>query len=312
MASQPFHDGEIAVQERTGERDLARRHGAAISSRIIPGALPFLAQQRLLALSSAGDDGHLWTSVWCGEPGFVHSADGGRLCIRPSLMSVSPEDPVMHRLTLGRDVGILAIEFATRRRLRINGTVEGLSADDIGILVRQSVPNCVKYIQRRLLHGAAISAEASTRRPTQRGTALDEERRALIGRADTAFVGSLHPALGVDTSHRGGAPGFIQAVDPMTLRVPDYPGNSMFMTLGNFWVDSRASLAALDFEAGLVVSCSGSARLRFDVEDPRHPTGGTGRYWEFAVREWMQFELPCALRAELLDSSPYNPLPSRK
>jgi hypothetical protein len=24
-----------------------------------------------VALSAAGDDGHLWTSVWCGEPGFV-------------------------------------------------------------------------------------------------------------------------------------------------------------------------------------------------------------------------------------------------
>ena len=69
MRNQPFHDGEIAVQERAGERDIARRHGAAISSRIVPGALSFLARQRLLALSAAGDDGHLWTSVWCGEPG---------------------------------------------------------------------------------------------------------------------------------------------------------------------------------------------------------------------------------------------------
>ena len=101
------------------------------------------------------------------------------------------------------------------------------------------------------------------------------ERRALIERADTAFVGSLHPARGVDASHRGGAPGFIQVVDATTLRVPDYPGNSMFMTLGNFEVDSRASLAVLDFERGRVVSFSGSARLHFEVErsaaaDRRH------------------------------------------
>jgi predicted pyridoxine 5'-phosphate oxidase superfamily flavin-nucleotide-binding protein len=82
MSDQPFHEGEIAVQERAGERDIARRHGVIIASRIPPGALTFLAQQRLIAVSVAGDEGHLWTTVWCGQPGFVHSADGQRLRIR--------------------------------------------------------------------------------------------------------------------------------------------------------------------------------------------------------------------------------------
>jgi len=93
MIDQPFHEGEIAVQERAGERDIARRHGVIIASRIPPGALTFLAQQRLIAVSVAGDEGHLWTTVWCGQPGFVHSADGQRLRIRSSLMTVSPGDP---------------------------------------------------------------------------------------------------------------------------------------------------------------------------------------------------------------------------
>jgi len=310
VPTQPFHDGEIAVQERAGERDLACRHGAAISSRIVPGALSFLARQRLLALSAAGNDGHLWTSVWYGEPGFAQSADGQRVSILPSLMTASPDDPVLRRLAIGRDLGILAIEFASRRRLRINGTVEAITADEIRIFVRESVPNCPKYIQRRQPHDA--STTPSSRRPSECGRTVDEERRALIERADTAFVGSLHPARGVDASHRGGAPGFIQVVDATTLRVPDYPGNSMFMTLGNYAIDSRASLAALDFERDQVVSFSGSARLHFEVENPQHPTGGTGRYWDFVVREWVQFALPCALRWELLDASPFNPSTSRK
>ena len=310
MSTEPFHDGEIAVQERAGERDLASRHGAAISSRIAPGALSFLSRQRLLAVSAVGDDGHLWTSVWCGEPGFVQSADGQRVNILRSLMAASPEDPVLRRLANGRELGILAIEFASRRRLRINGTVEATSADEIGVLVRESVPNCPKYIQRRRPHN--VSLAPSSRGPSEWGRTVDEERRALIARADTAFVGSLHQARGVDASHRGGAPGFIQVVDSTTLRLPDYPGNSMFMTLGNFEIDSRASLAALDFERGQVVSFSGSARLHFEVENPQHPTGGTGRYWDFVVREWVQFELACALRWELLDASPFDPSTSRK
>jgi len=310
MGDQPFHDGELAVQERTGERDIARRHGAAISSRIVPGALPFLARQRLVALSAAGDDGHLWSSVWCGEPGFVQSADGQRVHIRPSLMAASPDDPVRRRLAIGRDLGLLAIEFASRRRLRINGTLEGLSADEISVLVRESVSNCPKYIQRR--HPFEVSMTPSGRRPSEWGRTVDEARRALVERADTAFVGSLHPARGVDTSHRGGSPGFIRVVDATTLRMPDYPGNSMFMTLGNYEIDARASLAALDFERGMVVSFSGAARLHFGIEDPQHPTGGTGRYWELTVREWVQFELSSAVGWELFDASPFNPVTPRK
>jgi uncharacterized protein len=111
----------------------------------------------------------------------------------------------------------------------------------------------------------------------------------------------------VDASHRGGAPGFIRVVDATTLRIPDYPGNSMFMTLGNFEIDPRASLVAVDFERGRAVSFSGSASLHFGVEDAGHATGGTGRYWDLTVKEWVQFDLPTTLRWDLIEASPFNP-----
>jgi uncharacterized protein len=304
MSNDPFHDGEIAVQERAGERDFARRHGTGIASGVAPGARPFLAQQRLVALSAAGDDRQLWTSVWCGEPGFVTADDGRYVRFSTPSIGASPDDPVRRRLAIGGSVGILAIELTSRRRLRINGTVESISDNEIVVLVQECFSNCPKYIQRR--QPRDVSGAPVNRTPGS-GRMLDEERRALVERADTAFVGSVHPARGVDTSHRGGAPGFIRVVDATTLRVPDYPGNSMFMTLGNFEVDSRASLSVLDFKRRRVVSLSGSARLHFDVENPQHPTGGTGRYWDFAVREWVQFELPSTFEWELVDASPFNP-----
>src|SRR5262245_19532299 len=104
MSHQPFHEGEIAVQERTGERDLARRLGTGISPRVVEGALPFLERQRLLAISATGDDGFLWTSIGSGEPGFVTSVDGQRVSINPGLMSVADGDPVRPRLGIGSDV----------------------------------------------------------------------------------------------------------------------------------------------------------------------------------------------------------------
>jgi len=308
---EPFHEGEVAVQERAGERDLARRHGAGISSHIIEGALPFLARQRLLAVTAAGDDGHVWTSVWCGEPGFARSADGSQLDIVTAVIEGSPDDPVLARVAAGRDIGVLAIDLLTRRRLRVAGPIEAVSTNRIRVRVRQSVGNCPKYIHRHEYTGET-SVPPSNGGDRQRGSVLDDERRDFLERATTAFVGSVHRVGGADASHRGGAPGFIKTVDATILRVPDYPGNSMFMTLGNFMVDSRASLAVLDFERGQIVSFSGSASVRFEKDSPAQPTGGTGRYWDLAVREWVQFGLPALKSWQPIDASPYNPAAPQK
>src|SRR4029453_8686140 len=194
---QPFHEGELAVQERAGERDAAKRNGVGIAARILPGELSFLGRQRLLALTTS-DHAHLWTSVACGEPGFATSADGQRLIIRPGLMTTSTDDPVQQRLAIGRDVGVLAIELASRRRLRINGAVEALSADEVRIVVRGSVGNCPKYTQRP--QPGDVSTGEISRTSSESGSRIDDERREVIERADTAFVGSLHPTRGGDES----------------------------------------------------------------------------------------------------------------
>jgi hypothetical protein len=222
---------------------------------------------------------------------------------------MSPDDPARPRALAGRDIGILAIEFESRRRLRINGTIEADSSDLV-VLVRESVGNCPKYIQRR--QPQDVSSTESFAGPVTRGRILDDAARELVTRADTAFVGSLHPVRGLDTSHRGGSPGFIDVVDASTLRVPDYPGNSMFMTLGNFASDPRAGLAVADFERGRLLALSGSARLDFDTDDPRGLTGGTRRFWNFTIREWMQFGLPRDIRWDLIEPSPFNPAPPPK
>jgi len=309
VTNQPFHEGEIAVQERAGERDIACRHGAGIGSRIAPGALSFLERQRLIAVSIAGDDSQLWTSVWGGAPGFLRSDDGQRLEVSTSMATLSSHDPVRTRVLAGRDIGILAIELASRRRLRINGTIDAGSSELV-VLVRESVGNCPKYIQRR--QPTDVSLPESSVGSVERGHGLSDDTRALIEGADTAFVGSVHPERGVDTSHRGGSPGFIEVVDAATLRMPDYPGNSLFMTFGNFAVDSRASLAVVDFERRRLLSLSGSAQLEFDADDPHQLTGGTRRFWTFSIREWVALGLRPDVRWDLVDASPFNPPPRAK
>jgi uncharacterized protein len=306
----PFHAGERAVQERTGERETALRVGAIVDAVIPPRAIPFLAEQRMLAIGGVDAEGAVSASVLFGARGFVSSPDGRSVVLDRDRVDASGDDPAWRDLRVGGDVALLAIELGSRRRLRINGVVSGLDARRVEVRVREAYPNCPKYIQRRDLRDAPDARPADPRPPAS-GVALDEVRSRVVERADTLFVASRHPTRGADVSHRGGAPGFVRVVDPGRLRIPDYRGNSMFNTLGNFAVDDRAALVVLDLDRGGLLHMTGTAAAHFDqAEDPRQPTGGTGRYWDFHVARWRESPAVPHLAWELLDRSPHNPIAS--
>lgn len=289
-----FHEGERFVQERAGEREAALRNGGIVGDTIPSRAIPFLAQQPMLVIGHADAQGAVWGSLLFGVPGLVSSVDGRSVVLDRTRIEENRDDAVWESLVPGAELGLLAIELASRRRLRINGVVMETDDRHVVIRVRQAYPNCPKYIQRR--HIRADGAASPDERPARAsGVSLDAARTAVIGRADTFFVASRHPTRGLDVSHRGGPPGFVRVLDANRLRIPDYPGNSMFNTFGNFAVDDRAGLVFLDFGRRSVLQMSGSAELRFvEREDPSQPTGGTGRYWDFHVARW--FELPLATR----------------
>jgi hypothetical protein len=302
MNKEVFHEGEIAVQERAGERSVALRNGRGIAQVIMPEALPFLAQQRLIAISTCDAHGAVWVAVWFGPAGFIASDDGRRVTVARTAW----EDPVSTGMRAHGSVGILAIELATRKRLRINGVVESIERDRIEIDVREAFGNCPKYIQRRIAQDAGPLVPSA---PVASGRTLDAVRCAAIASADTLFVGSVHPERGADASHRGGAPGFVRVSGEASLRIPDYRGNGMFQTLGNFATDARASIAVADFDRARVLSMTGTATLAFDGEDPAHPTGGTGRYWDFQLEEWREVSMPAGLHYQLIDAWRFNPPP---
>jgi predicted pyridoxine 5'-phosphate oxidase superfamily flavin-nucleotide-binding protein len=302
----PFHAGEIAVQERTGERVVGAHNGAMIRDAINPAARAFVALQRTLAVATFDDEGRAWASLWLGEPDFVRSDDDGRrvnVSFRDGALSA--DDPVRARSTKERPFGMLAIDLSSRRRVRINGVVAALDDEGLTLNVEESFVNCPKYIQRRTLERADLTSRAAA--PSQRGDRLDDERRLFIERADTLFVASRHPTRGVDASHRGGDRGFVRVTGERTLRVPDYPGNSMFQTLGNFEIEPRAGVALVDFERGRLLSLTGTVTVTYDAEDPSHPTGGTGRYWELTIESWLDYAMPAGLAFRFVDRSPFNP-----
>lgn len=300
-----YHAGEIAVQERTGDRSVAQRRGGMIGDRLVEAAHAFLGRQGVAAVAAAGPDGTLWASLWCGIPGFLRGGEhGDRVEVVTALDRTLAADPVRAVVGMGAPLGMLVIDLATRQRLRINGIISRLDATGLDLRVRETFGNCIKYIQRRDRADHAAVTDISR---VENGRVFDNGRRDLIARTDTLFVASIHPERGLDVSHRGGQPGFVRMEDERTLRIPDYPGNGMFQTLGNFEVDMRAGLALIDFERRRVLSLTGNARAVFGAEDPRHSTGGTGRYWSFTVDRWVEHSLPPTMTWTLIERSPFNP-----
>lgn len=302
----PFHEGERIVQERSGEREAALRNGVMVGEMIPTRAIPFLAGQRMLVVGSMDEWGEVWASMVFGATGFATSPDGRWVILDRSRIRESRADPLWSNLRAGLDVGLLAIELSTRRRLRINGVVSGVTEQRIEVSVREAYPNCPKYIQRRRDHQDGGTPDDME--PEVSGMSLDAARSRLIAGADTVFVASRHPVRGLDVSHRGGAPGFVRIMEPRRLRIPDYRGNSMFNTLGNFMVDNRAGMIFPDFDRGRHLQLTGTVAVHFDMqEDPGQPAGGTGRYWDFNITRWLEWPMAKRVAWELLEFSPYNP-----
>ena len=304
----PFHDGEIAIQTRAGEQLMAERNGRAINTQIMPGALKFVAQQPLVVFGSVDESQNVWASIVVGKPGFATAPDPHTVSFDFSSAGSFGGDPLWRNIGHDPRVGTLFIELASRRRLRINGRVTREASGNLRLAVREAYPNCPKYIQRRQLRtNAAFDDAADDANPTS-GTCLADGHRQWIERCDTFFVASANPGGHIDASHRGGDPGFVRVLGDHTLRIPDYAGNSMYNTLGNFKSNPRAGLAFIDFESGRILQMTGTPTILWDQAEQREqPTGGTGRYWDFAVTRWIEGSLNFWSGADFLDRWDGNP-----
>ncbi len=303
----PFHEGEREVQRLTGQEAIAERNGNIISRRIMGGALPFLAEQTMAVFGSRDAAGQIWASILFGKRGFMTSADGTQVDFDLTTAIVDPGDPFWRNIGDNPSVGGLAIELATRRRLRINGEIARPSEATLQFNVREAFPNCPKYINRREITQSQPSARQES--DPLAGQALGTAQALLLQRADTLFIASAHPARGADVSHRGGYPGFVEVLDENHLRFPDYSGNGMFQTFGNLMLDPSAGLVVPDPTSGQILQLTGSAQVVFNTDDPRGVTGGTGRFLLFAIAGWRQTTLPAGITLGRAEYSPFHPRP---
>lgn len=254
-----FHAGELAVQAQAGVQSMAQRVGNSIHAAIPPTAAAFLEQQPFVIIASTAENGAVWASIIVDAPGFARVLDSQTVQIDAAPLS---HDPLTANLQEQAPVGLLAIEFASRRRMRLNGVATPLADSGFQVRTQEVYANCPKYIQARspLPQGTA----AQSARLVQTTPALTAEQQQWIRTADTFFIASANPTGGADASHRGGNPGFVTVVDETHLLWPDYAGNLMFNTLGNLAINPQAGLLFLDFVQGRVLQLTGRTAIIWD------------------------------------------------
>ncbi|MCV7092655.1 pyridoxamine 5'-phosphate oxidase family protein [Mycobacterium interjectum] len=286
-----FHTGELAVQRQAGVEAQAARLAPMVGpGRLRDGMAAALSEMTFAALAARDTTGRLWASPLLGPPGFLRAASPTTLQIHASLPDADP----LHRLPCGQPVGVVAMNFATRRRVRINGRATAAEAG-LAIDIDQAYGNCPQYIQQRRIKVEGPPDDNRVR--LYSGNTLRPDDIRLITSADTFFLGTAHATSGNDASHRGGPPGFVRATEGQ-LWWPDYPGNNMFNSLGNLAADPAAALLFLDFRAGIALQLSGNAAVSWSDTAAAGDAGPTGRRVHFVPQRVISTALPALGEAD--------------
>jgi len=297
-----LHPGEQAVQHRAGVTAQGRG-SAGVGARVPPVAAAFLSEQRLVVIAAADDTGAMWTSLLTGPPGFTTAIDDRTVAVD---RLPTPGDPLAGRFDTEHDIGMLVIDLANRKRMRLNGRAR---REDGRLVVRtdQVYSNCPKYIQARSPAGEAPPVPQTI---TVTGE-LTADQRQWITSTDTFFVGTHATSVGADASHRGGNPGFITAPNSHRLTWPDYVGNNMYMTLGNLALQPQCGLLFPNWDDGRLLHLTGHARtdwnpnrkatvpgaqrlIDFDIEQVVERTGCLTHHWShhWSLHSYFRFNPP--------------------
>jgi len=295
----PFHEGELAIQDKLAKRELMDTFGKrAIRSFMPEQHQAFFAQLPFVVAGSVDENADVWASIVSGKAGFLSAPTPTSLLMTNT---VDINDPLHKTLKVtGSPIGLLGIELGTRRRNRLNVRVGEVIGDNkVGFNVDQSFGNCPQYIQTRDLtfnRDPLLKSNAVKKIEFNR---LDNDAADLIDNTDTFFVSSSitaknNPKIeGVDVSHRGGLPGFVKR-EGNTLTIPDYAGNNFFNTLGNFLLNPKAGLLFPDFNTGNVLMLTGSVEILWDGHPELEGFIGADRGWKFTLTKgmWLKNVLP--------------------
>ena len=297
-----FHDGEATLQRRLGVAARMQEVGRRVVRAEMPDQHRELFEKLPFMVVAALDANQRpWATLVMGP---VETPDARTLRLPGAALGAQA---IGLSLSPGDAVGLLGIELSTRRRNRANGRVAVSSGQGLQVDVLQSFGNCPKYIQRREL----MPVQRRPGTPLRFEHGLPAEAASLVARSDTLFIASAVPLTGdaahdtnrgVDVSHRGGRPGFVQqqrdAEGRTVLVLPDYAGNLFFNTLGNLLLHPWAGLLFVDWDSGDLLSLSCAAELVWDGVD------GAQRLLRLTVDRGCWLPGLLALRAGAAEAAP--------
>lgn len=289
----PFHPLEREAQRLAGVENPPS--GAAIRNFMPDQHRQFFEALMYAFMGAADADGWPVATVLAGPPGFISSPDEHSLRIT----TYAQGDPVVDSLAVGSEVGLLGLDLSNRRRNRANGVVSARDQRGFSLDIAQSFGNCPQYIQTRV-----IGVDPAPPGPIETFEGLDAEAAATVAGADTFFVASRASGSqgGVDISHRGGLPGFVQ-IKGNVLTIPDYRGNRYFNTLGNLMAEPRAALLFVDFAAGDLLQLQGRAQIDWQGAGA---LPSAERIWRFEVARGQRRRAAIPLRWAFGEFSPFT------
>lgn len=239
------------AQERVGSRERALRLGAMNIHSTVPTRMRAFFESLDFVIAAVLDARSMPQAfLVAGGPDSIESPTPARLALRVPPGQIEWFSP-------DTAIGLLGIAPDTGQRVRANGRVACVSGLRAEVEVFQCFGNCPRHIHPRQVLWAPQQTGTP---PTRSLSSLDERARRLVSQADTFFIASCHPSatyvgtsapFGLDVSHRGGPPGFVQCDETgRVLTVPDYNGNSYFNTVGNLVCHPHAGMLFIDFEHG--------------------------------------------------------------
>jgi predicted pyridoxine 5'-phosphate oxidase superfamily flavin-nucleotide-binding protein len=89
---------------------------------------------------------------------------------------------------------------------------------------------------------------------------------SFIQSLDHFFLATVTPDGVPTVGYKGGAPGFVKAVDERTLAFPNYNGNGMYMAMGNILESSMVGMLFINWQKGHRLRLQGSATIDHDDE----------------------------------------------
>lgn len=315
-----FHYGEIALQKKLGiDKEIGERTNGFIRSFMPEQHRRFFTSTPFTVFGLVDEEGHpVATPIW-GDGDFIESPSPTQLRFNlPTDVLKMIQDPLNLDVMAGSKIGIVGIEYATRRRNRLNGTITHAINGNLTVLVDQSFGNCPQYIHKRnttKVHRITLSESSKDTVKNNdsftisTSNVLNQCARSMIANAETFFIASRHSSLGqeanegLDVSHRGGKAGFIK-VESDKLIFPDFSGNKFFNTLGNILLDPRVGLCFWDDETGDLLFVKAKAKVEL-AESNMAEFEGAERFISLSVLSVTHIAGAYPYSHEITDRSPY-------